>query len=282
MSRSPNRSTGRGAGGTSGKLWGGRFSESTDPRVERFSASIHFDRALARYDLRVSTAHAKMLCETGLISPEDEQTLLSGLEEIEREIEGETFPFDESLEDIHMNVEARLTAIVGPVAGRLHTGRSRNDQVATDLTLYLRDASQAAEHSLHELRHVLVERAREHLGTVLPGYTHLQRAQPVRLAHHWLAFVEMLGRDGERFRDQRRRLLRSPLGSGALAGSTLPLDRPLTATALGFEEPTSNSMDSVAARDAALPAGRAAGPGTRSGEGEGTRCWTGTFQGAAR
>ena len=239
-------------GEPSGKLWGGRFSETTDPTVERFSASIDFDQALAGYDLRLSTAHAAMLCHTGLITREDEQSIRSGLEAIGSELEAGTFPFDPSLEDIHMNIEARLTALIGPVAGRLHTGRSRNDQVATDLLLYLRDTALAAERGIHDLREVLIERAREHIGTVLPGYTHLQRAQPVRLAHHWLAFVEMLGRDAGRFRDQRARLTQSPLGSGALAGSTLPLDRAHTARALGFEEPTANSMDAVASRDAAL------------------------------
>ena len=193
-----------------------------------------------------------MLCQIGLITPDDERAIQSGLAEIGCELEAGTFPFDESLEDIHMNVEARLTARIGSVAGRLHTGRSRNDQVATDLSLYLRDVSRATERGLHELRHVLVERSRGHLGTVLPGYTHMQRAQPVRLAHHWLAFVEMLGRDALRFRDQRKRLAQSALGSGALAGSTLPLDRFQTAQKLGFEEPSANSMDSVSSRDCAL------------------------------
>jgi argininosuccinate lyase len=237
---------------SSEKLWGGRFSETTDPTVERFSASIDFDRALAGYDLRLSNAHAAMLCQTGLISEEDERAIQSGLEAIAREFEEGTFPFDAGLEDIHMNIEARLTTLIGPVAGRLHTGRSRNDQVATDLSMYLRDASLAAERGLQEFREVLIERAKEHIGTVLPGYTHLQRAQPVRLAHHWLAFVEMLGRDAGRFQDLRARLARCPLGSGALAGSTLPLDRDQTARALGFEGPSANSMDAVASRDLAL------------------------------
>ncbi len=236
----------------SGKLWGGRFSEATDPVVERFSASIDFDRALAVYDLRVSSAHAAMLGETGLITSADEQAIQIGLEAIGGEFKAGTFPFDPSLEDIHMNIEARLTALIGPVAGRLHTGRSRNDQVATDLLLYLRDTSAASERGLHDLRDIFVERAKEHLGTVLPGYTHLQRAQPVRLAHHWLAYVEMLGRDASRFRDLRARMTKCPLGSGALAGSTLPLDRRSTANALHFAEPTANSMDAVASRDLAL------------------------------
>jgi argininosuccinate lyase len=235
-----------------GKLRGGRFAAGTDPAVERFSASIHFDRALARYDLRLSLAHAHMLRQTGLISAADESALVDGLEQIGREIEAGTFPFDPALEDIHMNIEARLRDVVGDAAGRLHTGRSRNDQVATDLALYLRDAGRAAERGLHELRRVLAGRAREHVDTVLPGYTHLQRAQPVPLAHHWLAFVEMFGRDAGRFRDLRARLDRCPLGAGALAGTTLPLDREQTARELGFAGPAANSMDAVAARDAAL------------------------------
>jgi argininosuccinate lyase len=232
--------------------WGGRFREDVDPAVARFSSSIEFDRALAAYDLRLSAAHARMLQAQGLISAADLQALLSGLEKIAEEIASGAFPFDPSLEDIHMNVESRLRTLIGSAAGRLHTGRSRNDQVATDLMLYLRDASRAAERGLHELRGVLVVRGREHLETLLPGYTHMQRAQPVRLAHHWLAFVAMFGRDAARFRDLRKRLRASPLGSGALAGTTLPLDRESTARALGFDAPSGNSMDAVGSRDAGL------------------------------
>jgi argininosuccinate lyase len=234
------------------KPWGGRFREDTNPTVERLTASIDFDRALARYDLRLSRAHAEMLHAAGLLEAADALALRRGLEEVGEEIDAGSFPFDPSLEDIHMNVEARLREKIGAAAGRLHTGRSRNDQVATDLLLYLRDAARAVRRGLLDLREVLVTRSREHLDTVLPGYTHLQRAQPVRLAHHWLAFVEMFGRDGERFRDLESRLARSPLGSGALAGSTLPLDREATAAALGFAGPSRNSMDAVASRDAAL------------------------------
>ena len=233
------------------KPWGGRFRADTDPAVEAFTASIDFDRALARYDLRLSRAHAEMLRTAGLLSAEDLEALQRGLARVGEEIESGSFPFDARLEDIHMNVEARLRELVGEAAGRLHTGRSRNDQVATDLLLYLRDASLAARRGILSLQGVLVERAREHLDTVLPGYTHLQRAQPVRLAHHWLAFVEMFGRDGARFRDLGGRLQHSPLGSGALAGSTLPLDRAATAAALGFRAPTRNSLDAVASRDVA-------------------------------
>jgi argininosuccinate lyase len=234
------------------KPWGGRFSGATDPTVERFSASIHFDRVLARHDIRGSRAQARMLGNAGLISADDAAGLLGGLDLIAKEIEDGSFPFDPALEDIHMNIEMRLRAHLGPVAGKLHTGRSRNDQIATDLTLFLREVTLATQRGLLELRGVLVERAREHLDTILPGYTHLQRAQPVRLAHHWLAHVETLGRDASRFRDAHARIRFCPLGAGALAGSTLPLRREETALELGFEGPTRNSMDTVASRDAAL------------------------------
>ena len=235
------------------KPWGGRFSGATDPAVERFSASIDFDKALARHDIRGSRAQARMLGDVGLIPLRDARELLRGLDLVEAEIEGGRFPFDPALEDIHMNIETRMRTLVGPdVAGKLHTGRSRNDQVATDLALFLRDAGLATQRGLHTLRAVLIERAREHVDTILPGYTHLQRAQPVRLAHHWLAHVEVLGRDAGRFADARARIDRSPLGAGALAGSTLPLDREQTAAELGFDGPTRNSMDTVASRDAAL------------------------------
>jgi argininosuccinate lyase len=234
------------------KPWGGRFQEGTDPAVERFTASIDFDRTLARYDIRGSIAHARMLGRAGVVPQADADAIVAGLEAILTEVDAGTLQLDPRLEDIHMNIETRLRERIGAVAGRLHTGRSRNDQVATDLALYLREAARSIRHGLVEMRRVLVARAREHIDTVLPGYTHLQRAQPVRLAHHWLAFVEMLGRDAERFSDLRRRVARCPLGSGAIAGSTLPLDRQHTADALGFEGPSRNSMDAVGSRDAAL------------------------------
>jgi argininosuccinate lyase len=238
--------------GPTKKPWGGRFTDPTNPAVERFTASIDFDRALARYDIRGSIAHARMLGSAGILAGSDVAELVAGLERIGAEIEAGEFPFDTRLEDVHMNVEARLRDQIGPVAGRLHTGRSRNDQIATDLLLYLRDAAIAAQRGLIGLQETLAARAREHLDTVLPGYTHLQRAQPVRLAHHWLAFVEMFARDAERFADLRARISRAPLGSGALAGSTLPLDREHTARALGFAGPSANSMDAVGSRDGAL------------------------------
>jgi len=234
------------------KLWGGRFKGATDPAVERFSASLAFDRALARYDVRVSLAHARMLGDAGIIGAPDADALVAGLEKIRAEIDSGDFAFDPALEDVHTSLEVRLRELAGEVAGRLHTGRSRNDLVATDLALYLRDVAHATRGAICELRAALVARSRQHLDTVLPGYTHLQRAQPVRLAHHWLAHVEMLGRDGARFAALRERLARCPLGAGALAGSTLPLDPAATATALGFDAPVANSMDAVASRDAAL------------------------------
>jgi len=234
------------------KPWGGRFEGETHPAVERFSASIHFDRALARHDLRVSRAHVRMLAARGLVSAADRDAILGGLDALEADLARGDFVWDPALEDVHMHVETRLRERIGAPARRLHTGRSRNDLVATDLALFLREASLAAERGILALRGVLVERGREHLDTVLPGYTHLQRAQPVRLAHHWLAHFEHLGRDAERFAGVRARVRRSPLGAGALAGSTLPLDRESTARELGFEGPARNSLDAVAARDAAL------------------------------
>ena len=246
--------SGKEGGGTSqgGKAWGGRFSQATDPTVERFSASIHFDKILASHDIRGSKAQARMLGRTGLISDAEAQELVAGLDQIAGEIADGSFPFDPALEDIHMNIETRLRTHLGPVAGKLHTGRSRNDQVATDLALFLRDIGLSTQRGLLELRGVLLERAKENVDTVLPGYTHLQRAQPVRLAHHWLAHIEVLGRDADRFRDARARITRCPLGAGAMAGSTLPLLREETAAELGFEAPTRNSMDTVASRDLAL------------------------------
>ncbi len=237
---------------TEQKPWGGRFHQATDPTVERFSSSIHVDCELAFYDIQGSKAHASMLGHVGILSIEDVETLHSGLDAIAAELEDETFPFDPALEDIHMNIESRLFALVGPVAGRLHTGRSRNDQVATDLALWMRDAVTDVRCALLTLREVLLGRASEEIDTVLPGYTHMQRAQPVRLAHHFLAYAEMFGRDSARFASLEDRLRHCPLGAGALAGSTLPLDREYTAALLGFSAPTRNSIDTVAARDNVL------------------------------
>jgi len=234
------------------QTWGGRFGKAVAAELEAFSASIDFDRRLWRQDVRGSQAHARMLARQGILTQDEAQALCDGLTQIAREFEAGTFPFDTSAEDIHMNIERRLFAVAGPVAGKLHSGRSRNDQVATDFCLWMRDAIVDLRAALMALRDALLDRAGEEIDVVLPGYTHLQRAQPVRLAHHWLAHFEALLRDDGRLADARQRMDRCPLGSGALAGSTLPLDRSFTAQALGFSEPTANSLDAVAARDAAL------------------------------
>jgi argininosuccinate lyase len=237
---------------TRDKAWGGRFEKPADPKLEQFSASIGVDQRLWRQDIEGSLAHARMLVQQGILTSEEGATLEAGLTRIAREIEAGEFPFDPAAEDLHMNVERRLYQHVGDVAGKLHTGRSRNDQVATDFTLWMRDAIPAVRGALLGLRRVLVERAEREIDVVLPGYTHLQRAQPVRLAHHWLAHFEALRRDDGRLRDAAARLDRSPLGAGALAGTTLPLDRERTARELGFVGPMRNSLDAVAARDGAL------------------------------
>jgi argininosuccinate lyase len=234
------------------KAWGGRFRKAQDPELERFSSSVHFDRKLWRQDVAGSIAHARMLAAQGVLSPDEADTLARGLEQVAGELQAGTFVLDPAAEDIHMNIERRLYAIVGDVAGKLHSGRSRNDQVATDFLLWLRDAIPELRGALLQLRTALVERAGREIDVVLPGYTHLQRAQPMRLAHHWLAHYEALSRDDGRLADAHARMNRSPLGSGALAGSTLPLDPEHTAVALGFDGPARNSLDAVSARDAAL------------------------------
>ena len=236
----------------SSKTWGGRFAKPTDPRMERFSASVHVDGRLWAQDVRGSVAHARMLASRGIVTSAEGEQLVKGLEQIALELESGTLLLDPALEDVHTNIERRLGELVGPLAGKLHTGRSRNDQIATDLLLWMRDQIPALLAALAELRAVLVERAAREVDVVLPGYTHMQRAQPVRLAHHWLAHYEALTRDAGRLRDARSRMARSPLGSGALAGSTLPIDREQTARELGFTAPTRNTLDSVSSRDAAL------------------------------
>jgi argininosuccinate lyase len=251
MAANDGESSGPAAKGE-GKAWGGRFRKPTAPELEAFSASIHFDRELFEQDVRASQAHARMLARQGLLQPDEARALESGLDRVARELRDGSFPIDPSAEDIHMNIERRLFALVGPVAGKLHTGRSRNDQVATDFLLWMRDACVGLRGELLELRAVLVERAGREIDVILPGYTHLQRAQPVRLAHHWLAHFEALSRDDARLRDARGRMDHCPLGAGALAGTSLPLDRASTARELGFAAPARNSMDAVSARDAAL------------------------------
>ncbi|MFN3347690.1 argininosuccinate lyase [Pseudorhodoplanes sp.] len=233
----------------SNKMWGGRFSSSPDAIMEAINASIDVDRHLYRQDIAASKAHAAMLAEQGIIAAEDATKIASGLDTILSEIEAGNFNFQRALEDVHMNVESRLAELIGPAAGRLHTARSRNDQVATDFKLWVRDTIDALDAALADFQTALAERAFEHAGTVMPGLTHLQTAQPVTFGHHLLAFVEMADRDRGRFKDARKRLNESPLGSAALAGTSFPLDRERTAKALGFDRPTANSLDAVSDRD---------------------------------
>ncbi len=235
-------------------LWGGRFSAKPADLMRRINASIDIDRRLAGEDLAGSRAHAAMLADTGVIGREDEQAIQRGLILIEAEIAAGTFPFREELEDIHMNVEARLTELIGPAAGRLHTARSRNDQVALDFRLWVRDACDRSAVGLRDLQRALTRRAEETADALMPGFTHLQPAQPVTFGHHLMAYVEMFGRDAGRFEDARARMNECPLGAAALAGTSFPIDRQATARALGFDRPTANSLDSVSSRDFALEA----------------------------
>ncbi len=236
----------------SDKPWGGRFREETLKIVERFTASIGFDQRIYRQDIRGSQAHARMLAAVGVLTAEEAVTLVAGLDRVLAEIEAGEFAFSEALEDIHMNVEKRLTELVGPVGGKLHTGRSRNDQVALDLRLYLADETETVLDLLRGLCEAFLTRAEAEAEVLLPGYTHLQRAQPVTFGHHWLAYFEMFLRDAERFRDTLGRTRRSPLGAGALAGTPYPLDRERVARELGFGEVCRNSLDAVSDRDFAL------------------------------
>ncbi len=237
---------------SSAKLWGGRFSEATAASVEKFTASIHYDARLYRHDIAGSMAHARMLAHQGLISDEECAAIIGGLEEIGREIAAKTFVFRPELEDIHMNIEKALTEKIGPAGEKLHTARSRNDQVALDLRLYLRDEGQALDTLLAAAQKGFVRLARRYLGTVMPGYTHMQRAQPVLLSHHLLAYFEMLDRDRGRLADCLKRLCVMPLGAAAMAGTGLPIDRGFVARELGFATITANSMDTVGDRDFAL------------------------------
>jgi argininosuccinate lyase len=236
----------------SNKMWGGRFGSGPDPIMEEINASIDFDRHLYRQDIAASKAHAAMLAKTGIISPQDAKRIAHGLDTILSEIEGGKFKFKRALEDIHMNVESRLDELIGPTAGRLHTARSRNDQVATDFRLWVRDAIDEIDAALAAYQRALAAKALDQAETVMPGFTHLQTAQPVTFGHHLLAYVEMAARDRGRFADARERLNESPLGSGALAGTSFPLDRAMSAKALGFVRPTANSLDAVADRDFVL------------------------------
>jgi len=230
-------------------MWGGRFASGPDAIMEEINASIDFDRHLYRQDITASKAHAEMLAKQGIIAADDAKSIAHGLDTILSEIEQGKFSFQRALEDIHMNVESRLTDIVGPAAGRLHTARSRNDQVATDFRLWVRDTIDTIDAALAGYQKALATKAADHAETVMPGFTHLQTAQPVTFGHHLLAYVEMTARDRGRFADARKRLNESPLGSGALAGTSFDLDREMTAKALGFDRPTANSLDAVSDRD---------------------------------
>ena len=220
--------------------------------MREINASIPFDKKLWRHDIRASLAHVAMLAEQGIVEPEDATRIINGLNQIAKEFETTGVTENLDLEDIHMHVESRLSEIIGPVAGRLHTARSRNDQVATDFRLWVRDAMDMADSALAALQKALVDRAEEHADTIMPGFTHLQSAQPVSLGHHLLAYYEMIRRDRSRFADARQRLNESPLGAAALAGTGFPIDRDKTASMLGFDGPTANSLDSVSDRDFAL------------------------------
>ncbi len=234
------------------QLWGGRFAAGPAAIMERINASIGFDQKLAAQDIAGSKAHAAMLARQGIIATSDAESIIAGLDLILHEIANGVFPFQVALEDIHMNVEARLATLIGEPAKRLHTGRSRNDQVATDFKLWVRDALDRLDAGLKDLQAALIDQAERHTGTVMPGYTHLQPAQPVTFGHHLLAYVEMFGRDRSRAKDARTRLNECPLGSAALAGTPYPIDRDHTAAALGFDRPTANSLDAVSDRDFAL------------------------------
>jgi len=234
------------------KLWGGRFSEPTDSFVQRFTASVSFDQRMAAEDITGSLAHADMLCAVGVLTREELDDIRRGLAQVQDEISSGRFNWSIELEDVHMNIEARLTELIGSTGKKLHTGRSRNDQVATDIRLYLRAAIDVIGAELTRLQRGAIELAARHTATIMPGFTHLQTAQPVTFGHHLLAWNEMLERDYGRLLDCRARLNQSPLGAAALAGTTYPIDRALTAQALGFDRPTENSLDSVSDRDFAV------------------------------
>lgn len=233
-------------------MWGGRFADGPSAIMREINASIPFDKALWRQDIAASKAHAQMLGATGIIAQGDCTAIINGLDQIASDYEAQGVPENWDLEDIHMTTEARLSEWIGPAAGRLHTARSRNDQVATDFKLWVRDAIDGLDSGLAELQRALVARAGEHAASIMPGFTHLQTAQPVTLGHHLMAYYEMLRRDRTRLADARARLNESPLGSAALAGTGFPIDRTMTAQALGFERPTANSLDAVSDRDFAL------------------------------
>jgi argininosuccinate lyase len=234
------------------RMWGGRYASGPAAIMEEINASIDFDKRLWRQDIDGSKAHAAMLAKQGIIAAKDAKAISRGLDTIAGEIEAGTFKFSRALEDIHMNVEARLQELIGAAAGRLHTARSRNDQIALDMKLWVRDTIDTIDQGLADLQLALAEKALAHAATVMPGFTHLQSAQPVTFGHHLLAYVEMTGRDRGRFADTRRRLNECPLGAAALAGTSFPIDRHMTAATLGFDRPTANSLDAVGDRDFVL------------------------------
>ncbi|OJT98494.1 MAG: argininosuccinate lyase [Rhizobium sp. 63-7] len=237
---------------SSNQMWGGRFASGPDAIMEEINASIGFDKKLFAQDIRGSIAHATMLAHQGIIAEEDKTKIVEGLQAIQKEIESGNFEFSRRLEDIHMNVEARLATLIGPSAGRLHTARSRNDQVALDFRLWVKEELEKTDKALTALIAAFLDRAEEHADTVLPGFTRLQTAQPVTFGHHCMAYVEMFGRDRQRVRHAIEHLDESPIGAAALAGTGFPIDRHMTARALGFREPTRNSIDTVSDRDFAL------------------------------
>lgn len=238
----------------SNAMWGGRFESGPAAIMEEINASVEFDQILWRQDIAGSRAHVKMLAQQAIVTESDAAAILKGLEAVEQEIESGTFQFSRALEDVHMNVESRLAALIGAPAGRLHTARSRNDQVATDMRLWVRDTLDELDGQMRDLQLALAEKAQDHAGSVMPGFTHLQSAQPVTFGHHLMAYVEMLGRDRSRLKDARARMNECPLGSAALAGTSFPIDRFATAQTLGFDRPTANSLDSVSDRDFVLEA----------------------------
>lgn len=233
-------------------MWGGRFDEAPDAVMRAINTSLPFDKRMWRQDIAGSKAHVTMLGQCGIVSADDATAIAEGLDRVAADYAANGVPDDDALEDIHMATEARLAALIGPVAGRLHTARSRNDQVATDFKLWVRDAVDEVDSALARFQAALIERADEHVESVMPGFTHLQSAQPVTLGHHLMAYHEMAARDRSRFADARTRLNRSPLGSAALAGTGFPIDREATARGLGFDGPTLNSLDSVSDRDFAI------------------------------
>ncbi len=247
-----DKQSGGGRNAEANAQWGGRFARGPSVIMQEINASIEFDRKMWRQDIRGSLAHAAMLARAGVIEVSDETAIRDGLEQIAAEIDAGRFPFTDALEDIHMNIEARLVERVGEAGKRLHTARSRNDQVATDFRLWVRDSIDGLDAQLADTMRALADRAAEHAADPMPGFTHLQTAQPVTFGHHLLAYVEMLARDRGRFADARRRLNECPLGSAALAGTSFPIDRAETAAALGFDRPTANSLDAVSDRDFAL------------------------------